>query len=300
MNGTGTHKKNLSARKMYTLSGYTAALFLTFFTVQTAHAQNGAAEQPARQPIAVEDEPLWRWQVTPYLWAAGLQGKISPFRHASTMDVDKSFSDVMHDFNMGGFVNVWGRLDRFVLSGDLMYMNTTNSQGVGPLQAFQIPSLGAAIPPGSSVNARVNSKQFSATLQGGCRVVDTPQFTLDVLGGIRYWRISTDVSVTASHASIGTRSARHGESFSWIDPVVGARAFLPITQKLSLQAQADVGGFGVGSSHTWSTHATVNYVFSDRLSASAGYKMLHVDYDRGGHIYDSRLKGPVLGFTYRF
>lgn len=282
------------------MNGYAAALFLTFLTVQVAHAQNGAAGQSAGSPIPAADEPSWRWQVTPYLWAAGLKGNISPFRHAPTMDVSKSFSDVMHDFNMGGFVNVWGRRGRFVLSADVMYVSTTDGQGSGPLPAFQIPGLGATIPPGSSIDAKVDSKQFSATLQGGYRVVDSPRFTFDVLGGVRYWHISTDVSVTAGQAAIGSRSARHGERFGWVDPVVGVRGFLPITQKLSMQAQADVGGFGAGSKHTWSAHATVNYAFSDRLSASAGYKVLQVDYDRGGHTYDVRLSGPVLGLTYRF
>lgn len=39
---------------------------------------------------------------------------------------------------------------------------------------------------------------------------------------------------------------------------------------------------------------------TDRLSASAGYKVLDVDYDDGGHVYDTRLAGPVFGVTYRF
>ncbi len=59
-------------------------------------------------------------------------------------------------------------------------------------------------------------------------------------------------------------------------------------------------GFGAGSDLTWSALATVNYVFSDHLSGSVGYKVLDVDYDHGGHVYDTRLSGPVLGMTYRF
>lgn len=74
------------------------------------------------------------------------------------MEVNKSFSDVMHDFNVGGFVNVWGRRGRFVLSADVMYVSTTDGQGSGPLPAFQIPGLGATIPPGSSVDAKVDSQ----------------------------------------------------------------------------------------------------------------------------------------------
>jgi hypothetical protein len=282
------------------LSRYAIAFALSFCCAQAAYADGIAADQPAPSFAAAESGASWAWQVTPYLWAAGLKGTISPFQDAPTMGVDKSFSDVMRDFNVGGFVNVWGRRDRFVLSGDMMYVSTTNGRGQGPLSAFQIPGLGVAIPPGAGVDAKVDSKQFTASLQGGYRVVDTPRFTLDVLGGARFWHISTDVAVRASHPAIGTRSASHGEDFSWIDPLIGVRTFLPITDSFSLHMQADVGGFGWGSNHTWSALATINYVFSDRLSASAGYKVLDVDYKHRGHVYDVRLRGPVLGLTYRF
>ncbi|MCO5084441.1 MAG: hypothetical protein M9955_22650 [Rhizobiaceae bacterium] len=121
--------------------------------------------------------PDWALQITPYMWAAGLEGSISPFRHGPTIGVEKSFSNVMEDLNFGGFVNIWGRYDRFVFSGDVMYVDTTGGHGTGPLPATQIPGLGM-IPPGANVNAEVDTKQFTATLQGGYRVIDTPHVTL--------------------------------------------------------------------------------------------------------------------------
>ena len=242
----------------------------------------------------------WAIQVTPYVWAAGLKGHMSPFKDAPTLSVRKSFSDVMSDVSLGGFINVWGRKNRFVFSGDAMYISTRNGQGSGPLSAFQIPGLGVTVPPGSMTKAKVKSKQFMATVQGGYRVLSDERFTLDVLGGMRFWHISTDVAVTASHASIGQVSGRHKESFDWVDPIVGVRAFVPLANDFSLQVQADVGGFGIGSQHTWSALATLNYVFLDGFSASAGYKVVDVNYDRRGHVYDVRMKGPVVGLTYRF
>lgn len=282
------------------MNRYAAAIAVILSGAQTAHAADAVLVPPGEPVPSVIERPDWALQITPYMWAAGLKGSVSPFRRGPTIGVEKSFSDVMDDLNFGGFVNIWGRYDRFVLSGDLMYVSTTDAQGTGPLPALQIPGLGIAIPPGASVDARVDTKQFTATLQGGYRLVDTRQFTLDALAGARIWYISNDVSVTAMHPAIGSRSARHGESFGWVDPVIGARAFLGLTERLSLQAQADVGGFGAGSDLTWSALATVNYAFTDHLSVSAGYKALDVDYDRGGHVYDTRLSGPVLGMTYRF
>lgn len=239
-------------------------------------------------------------QVSPYLWAAGIEGAISPFRSGPAMNVDKSFADILKDLNIGIFVNVWGRRGRFVYSADVMYVDTTDANGSGPLPAFQIPGLGVSIPPGAAVGAKVDTKEFMATLQGGYRVVDSEDLRLDVLGGARFWYISNDVAVTAAHPAIGTQTASHGEHFNWVDPVVGMRAFLPLTEKLSLQAQGDVGGFGASSQFTWSVLATFNYILSDRFSVSAGYKVLDVDYDRGGRLFDMRLSGPALGMTYRF
>jgi hypothetical protein len=242
--------------------------------------------------------PNWALQVTPYIWAAGLDGHISPFRRGPTIGVEKSFSDVMDALNFGGFVNIWGRYDRFVFSGDIMYVDTMDSHSTGPLPALPIPGVGV-IPPGGNIHAKADTKQFTATMTGGYRVVDTPRFTLDALGGARFWYISNGVVLTGSLGGL-SGSANHDESFGWVDPLVGLRAFLPLTEKLSLQGQADIGGFGAGSDLTWSVLATVNYVFSDRLSGSVGYKVLDVNYQHGGHVYDTRLSGPVLGMTYRF
>lgn len=257
-----------------------------------------AADQLGSLPARV-DGADWAFQATGYLWATGLNGNISPFRRAPTLHVEKSFSDVMEDLNFGGFLNIWGRYDRFVLSGDLMYVDTTDSKAAGPLPALQIPGL-PTLPAGAAIDANVDTQEFMATLQAGYRIVDADGFSLDALAGARFWHISNEVAVTASHPLIGSVSATHKESFGWVDPVIGARAFFSLTDKLSVQGQVDIVGFGAGSDFTWSALATVNYIFTDTLSVSAGYKVLDVDYSDDGYVFDSRLSGPVVGLTYRF
>lgn len=267
---------------------YAAVVVLIHCAALPAYAADALNASPETLPVA-SAHPDWALQITPYMWAAGLDGHISPFQRAPTIGVSKPFSDVMDDLNFGGFVNVWARYDRFVFSGDMMYVDTTDSHTFGPLPPLP------GIPAGTVVEGSVDTKQFMATLQGGYRVYDTPGFTLDALGGVRFWHISNDVTVSA----LGL-SRSYGESFGWADPVVGARAFLSLTDKLSLQAQADIGGFGVGSDLTWSVLATVNYTITDNVSVSAGYKVLDVDYDHEGYVYDTQLSGPVLGVTWRF
>ncbi|MCW8280061.1 hypothetical protein K7A42_04120 [Agrobacterium sp. InxBP2] len=267
------------------------------FTAFSATAASGADE--VRAAPATVDGADWAFQATGYLWATGLNGNISPFRRAPRLHVEKSFSDVMDDLNFGGFLNVWGRYDRFVLSGDIMYVDTTDSKAAGPLPALQIPGL-PILPAGAAIDADVDTQEFMATLQAGYRIIDADGFSLDALAGARFWHISNEVAVTASHPLIGSVSATHQESFGWVDPVIGARAFFNLTDKLSVQGQFDIGGFGAGSDFTWSALATVNYIFTDTLSVSAGYKVLDVDYSDDGYVFDSRLSGPVVGLNYRF
>ncbi|MGU3574960.1 hypothetical protein ACLBWZ_05500 [Brucellaceae bacterium C25G] len=228
----------------------------------------------------------WSLLVTPYMWASGLKGNISPFKRAPSIDVEKKFSDIIKDLNFGGFVDIRGRYEDFIVAGDLMYINTTDVQNIGSL-----PYIGNV----QGLSASVDSSQFTATLKGGYRIYSDETLSLDVLGGVRIWHISNDVTIRYQNFS-----ESHKESFSWVDPVVGLRALINFTPSLSLQLQGDGGGFDVGSKKTFQGLATLNYAFAKHFSVSAGYKYLHVDYNSGGHVFDATLKGPVLGLTYRF
>ncbi|SMO83346.1 hypothetical protein [Paracoccus laeviglucosivorans] len=230
----------------------------------------------------------WVVQVSPYLWATGIEGRVSPFRRGPTIGVEKDFSDVMEELELGGFLNVWARRDKLVFSGDLMFVNTNDSK------AGRLPAL-PGVPPGLPVSGDVDTKEFMLTLQGGYRFYDTPGLTLDGLAGARYWHVSNELTVKA----LG-QSRTFKESFSWFDPLVGLRAFAPINDRWSVQGQADIGGFGVGSDMTWSVLATVNYVVTDSASISVGYRVLDVDYEDDGHVFDTRMQGPVIGATWRF
>lgn len=79
-----------------------------------------------------------------------------------------------------------------------MYVDTTGSKAAGPLPALQIPGL-PTLPAGAAVGANVDTQEFMATLQAGYRVIDADGFSLDALAGARFWHISNDVAVTASH-----------------------------------------------------------------------------------------------------
>jgi len=246
-------------------------------------AQAADLSDPSRlSDPAAAAKPISVVQITPYLWASGLSGDISPFKLGPTVGVDKSFSDILKHLNFGGFINLWARYDRFVFSGDLMYVSTTDTKIVRGL-----PLIGA-------LKADLDSREFNTTLLAGYRVFDFPRFTIDLMAGARLWNVSNSVKIKAPIV------LSYSEKFGWTDPVVGIRAFYNFTDKVSAMAQADAGGMGVGSKFTWQALATLNYKINESFSASAGYKVLRVDYSSGGHVFDTTLHGPVIGATYRF
>lgn len=222
-------------------------------------------------------------QISPYVWAAGIDADVSPFRRAPTVPIDLSFGEVLDSLRLGGFVNLWARRDRFVISADAMHVDLSDRGDVAAL-----PGLG----PTPGLSARVDSRQTAATLMAGWRARTGPGLTLDLLAGLRWWDLSTTVS-----ARFAGLSRSWSEGFSWVDPVAGLRAFLPLGTRASVLIQADVG---VGARRTWQALGTLNYVLTDHLSASAGYKALAVDYNEDGHVFDATLSGPVLGLTWRF
>ena len=131
------------------------------------------------------------------------------------------------------------------------------------------------------------------TLAAGYRVVDTPDVRMDLVGGLRHWRVSGRVDVAALGAS-----ASRSDSFT--DPIIGVRFHADIAPGWSTLIYADIGGFGVGSERTAQIVATVNYAVSDNLFVSAGYRHMQVDYRTGGLRVDTRISGPILGATWRF
>lgn len=266
-------------KKVSTFAAFAAALLVSGVASATDSVPDEAI------PVAASD---WVVQVTPYLWAAGVRGNVSPFRAAPTIHVEKSFGDTMEDLNFGGFLNIWARRDRFVFSGDVLYSNSTGAKTTRVL-----PDL---FPGGLEVSGELDSIEFNTTAQVGYRLIDTPDFSFDALAGGRFWYLSNEVTIRTD--LLGSISRE--ESVNWIDPVIGARAFYNITDKVSVLGQADIGGFGAGSELTWSVLGTVNYNINQNWTVSAGYKHLAVDYDKNDYVFDIDMSGPVLGVTYRF
>jgi hypothetical protein len=93
------------------------------------------------------------------------------------------------------------------------------------------------------------------------------------------------------------------DSESWVDPLIGLRGDLELTERLALFAEADVGGFGIGSDLAWNAQLFLTYrtaVFGVATDLALGYRALRQDYDHNDFAYDVTTSGPIIGAAFHF
>ena len=87
---------------------------------------------------------------------------------------------------------------------------------------------------------------------------------------------------------------------------VGMQVKWQLPKNFWFRMTADFGGFGLGGSHfTWNLEPLLGYSFENGIFATAGYRVLDINYSGDGHgsqkfDFDGRFYGPMLGFGYQF
>lgn len=126
----------------------------------------------------------------------------------------------------------------------------------------------------------------------------------EALAGGRYWLLDGGVSVTGT-GPLGLAGGRDSKR-EWVDPVVGGRFTLPLSPTARVRVRGDVGGFDWwgASRFTWNVEAMYEHRLSTCCTLLAGYRILDVDYQRGGgrdyFRYDAQLRGPVSSLAFDF
>jgi len=88
---------------------------------------------------------------------------------------------------------------------------------------------------------------------------------------------------------------------NWVDPIIGLRGKIPLSPRFFLTAKGDLGGFGVGSHFTWQLFGGLGINVGKRAALVLGYRNLDVDYsDNNGFLFDMAIRGPMLGFGFKF
>jgi hypothetical protein len=218
----------------------------------------------------------WRFTVTPYVWLAGLKGDVGV--GPLTSHVDLSPGDILKGLDFAAMAYGEVRRQWFVGGLDVLYVSVSDEKAVvfrGDTGTFNLKNQEAI------VNPFIGYSVGNAT------------WTLDILGGTRYWSMKTRLNVDRSNG----RSVDFSDRTDWWDAVGGLRLTGTIVPRLRFTAGGDVGGGGAKSD--WQAHGDVGYDVSTRWTVGLAYRVLSADYTNH-FVFDADQKGFVLAGTYRF
>lgn len=239
---------------------------------------------------SLSDDSRWSIIVSPYIWAASLtgDGSLAGFNTA----VDVPFSDIVDHLDFALMGNVELTNGQWGVYIDGQHVRTSQEENLFEHQ------IGLGITT-TTVTVGGFFRMYEGYL-GGETVFGRPRrLGIEPTFGVRWNRLEADVSVLG----FGTSKATE-----WTDPFVGVRANADLTERWNLFAEADVGGFGVGSELSVNAQAYLGYrttMFGLPTTLRAGYRYFWNDYEADDFTgnkfsWDVSQHGPVVGFSVRF
>ena len=219
----------------------------------------------------------WQVQLVPYLWGSAVDGELGV--GSRTADVDASFRNILSHLHFAAMGMADARLGHFVVLADGLYTDVRDERATpGPLFSSVKPQ----------------QKLFIGTPEAGYRVLDSPDASLEVVGGIRVWHLNSALQFQAGLLqSVNLEASR-----SWVDAIGGVRARRDLPNGWWLSGYGDAGGGG--SDFTYQLAGTAGVDLHEHYALLFGYRYLKVDYDKNNFLMDTALKGPLFGFTFKF
>jgi hypothetical protein len=224
----------------------------------------------------------WQFEVTPYFWAAGMNGWSRVGARAPTARIDTDFSKIWDDLDFGAMGSFEARKGRWGILFDAMYVKI--GQRAQPL-------------------ARDASGSIDATLQqtilqaaGAYRIYDSEKTPIDILAGVRYNYLDGELDFPRSR--LLPNGASRGGNVDWTDGFIGVRASYALTDRWRLIGYADAGTGG--GDYSWQLIAGTNYDFSKSVVGKFGYRIIAMKYESNDFLYNMKTAGLYLGVGIRF
>lgn len=249
-----------------------------------------SADVVVDEPVAQFDQRRWKVIVSPYIWAASLDG------HANVAgrrpDIDVPFSDIFKNLDFSAMGNVEITNGLYGVYFDGQYTKTKQDEDFRSL-TFGVDVTSTTLSAGAFFRA-LEVPLEGETLFGNQRV-----FAIEPTAGMRWTQLKADFTFGQLSES---------RKIDWLDPFVGARIIADLAERWNLFAEADVGGFGTGSDLSAQGQAYLGYrthIFNQPALLRFGYRALYQDYE-GGDILGKKFRwnvtqhGPVAGVSFVF
>lgn len=230
-----------------------------------------------------------RWQVTiePYAWLPQMTGPVTVHNTKTKVKLDVSdygyLTDELAMLLSGRFTVQKGS---FAIFYDGMYLLTkdeTNGAVSSKVDYYQlIQELG------------ISYKVADWAVGGG----NKKNLRFETLGGARHMYFRTKGSASNP---LGLQ-LEADKTRQWVDPFIGARMTLGLTEQTSVSLRGDIGGFGVSSDFIWNTVFEMKHFLTKNKNwfTTMSYRAMNTDYHDGDFACEVKFYGPMasVGVTF--
>jgi hypothetical protein len=252
-------------------------------TISSLACAGAAGAQDVATDLPPDDR--WTFTVAPYLWAISLDGDAEV--RGNEADVDVPFKDAVEDLSLGAMLLVDARRGRFGIGVNGVFTRTSPDSEVGPIEIDATADLAQL---GIGPYFRALEWQYGESASG-----QPLRLILEPTAGIRVNHLRVELEVRGGR--------QFDDNETWVDPLVGTRFGIELTDRWTITGEADVGGVVAGSDLSWNIQGYLGYrtsVFGQPTTFAIGYRALYVDYDHNQFEWDVTQHGPILGAALRF
>lgn len=243
------------------------------------------AAQPALVPAATPGPAADRWagSLTLYGWLPSVSGDLQSNSSGQRSDFSFDEKNILESLDFAAFATLNLQRGRLGFIVDALYTHLSNGTNLG-----------------GPFDTRVDGDMKMAMVTGAAtwRVYQASSFFADALAGVRLSYGEVTINTWRDRFRGVSHSEQQGAT--WIDPLVGVRLGVDLTDRISLKGIADIGGFGIGSRLTWEFYAGAAYAITPTIRLEAGYRYISVDYDADRVTIDTRMQGLAAGVTFGF
>ena len=251
---------------------------------------------------AAQDQ--WTYSLTPYVWLPSINGKLKydiPPGASGAPEVDTGPNNYLENLSAVLMLAGEARKGDWAVFTDFIYLKFDKEKS----NVSTINFGGSRVSTSADVSTQSGLKGYEWTIGTSRTVTSSPRWTLDLLGGLRYfhieansdWQLAATVNGPGGGQTFPAAGSVSRESNLW-DGIIGVRGRVrwgdtPWFSPYYL----DIGG---GSSNlTWQSVLGVGYGFKwgDMVLA---YRTLYYDQGDDKLLQNFRFSGPTLGATFRF
>lgn len=221
------------------------------------------------------------WEISSAFYAPlmGLEGSVG-LAGIGPFDVDSSFGDVLDvmDAGLSGAVEL--RKGPWSFQLDAIWLKLSDSTNPLPGTTFSF-----------------EQQQLNGTLFAGYEFYRTEATSVRFLTGATLNHLELDLNLVPP---LPLPPVSRSGSQTWIDPFVGISVRHQLDDRWTVFADGLYGGFGISSEEYWQALAGFGYRLTENTSLALAYRVIAVDYQQGGFVYDTETSGPNLGLIVRF